>query len=355
MIDYYAQRREALREKLQKSEFSALLVSSPANRFYLSGFELHDPQCNESAGLLVISATGKDWLLTDPRYAIAAGKVWPQEQLFIYTSPKIKQIRDFLSGLGHRPLAFEARAMSFDLYSELRDHVHLAPCINMVETLRMIKDDHEIALMEDSCRLNHAVFAQVPELLQPGRTERQVAWDMEKLFREQGAQELAFSTIVGVDANAAQPHAVPDQTRVGEECLVLVDAGARLHDYCSDQTRTFWVGNHPSKAFQRTLDLVRQAQDRAIAALRPGLQASQAYHLVKEFFRNNQVHERFNHGLGHGIGLETHEAPSLGPHDTTTLAPGMMVTVEPGLYDPDWGGIRWEFMVLITEDGCRIL
>ncbi|TVQ99447.1 MAG: aminopeptidase P family protein [Desulfovibrionales bacterium] len=355
MPEIHAQRREKLRARLESSGLSALLVSSPANRFYLSGFELHDPQCNESAGMLVIAANGEDWLLTDPRFEITAQKVWPEERLFIYRSPKMQQIRDFLGDLGHRPLGFEARAVSVELYSDLAEQVTLKPTRSMVEALRLVKDAQEIALLEASCRLNHEIFALVPELLRPGRTEREIAWDMEKLFRERGSEELAFPTIVGVDANAAQPHAVPNHTPVRENCLVLVDAGARLNQYCSDQTRTFWVGEHPPDIFQRTMDLVREAQDRAIAAIRPGLPVHQAYQLVQDFFRDHLVEKRFTHGLGHGIGLETHEGPSLSPNDKTILAPGMVVTVEPGLYSPDWGGIRWEYMVLVTEDGCRIL
>ncbi|HDQ39914.1 MAG TPA: aminopeptidase P family protein [Desulfonatronum sp.] len=355
MMEFYAQRRDKLREIINQKGLSGLLVSSPVNRYYLSGFELHDPQCNESAGMLVIHASGDDWLMTDPRYETAASKVWPKDGLFIYTSPRIQQIREFLAGLRLPVLGFESRAMSVDLHLELKDHVGLTPVKGLVEMLRLIKDKQEITLMEASCRLNHEVFALVPGLLQPGRTEREIAWDVEKLFRERGASELAFATIVGVNANAAQPHAMPGSTVVEEDCLVLVDAGARLDDYCSDQTRTFWVGQHPTDAFKRTMDMVREAQDLGIQALRPGLPASRAYAVVKEFFRGHFVDTHFTHGLGHGVGLETHEAPSLGPHDEVVLAPGMVITVEPGLYYPDWGGIRWEYMLLVTEDGSRIL
>lgn len=355
MMDIHAQRRDELREKLKQRQLPGLLVSSPANRFYLSGFELHDPQCNESAGMLVITASGRDWLMTDPRYETVAAKVWPQDNLFIYTSPRLKQIREFLAGLKLSTLGFESDSMSVSQYLDFKDHLALTPTKGLVEGLRLIKDSREIALMETSCRLNHEVFALVPELLQPGRTEREIAWDVEKLFRERGASQLAFATIVGVNANAAQPHAIPGDAVVQEECLVLVDAGARLNDYCSDQTRTFWVGQRPSDAFKRTMDLVRQAQDAAIRTLRPGLPVSRAYAAAKDFFRDHFVETHFTHGLGHGVGLETHEAPSLSPHDEAVLAPGMVVTVEPGLYYPDWGGIRWEYMLLITDDGCRIL
>lgn len=355
MNDVNALRRDKLREKLQKSGLPGLLVLSPANRFYLSGFELHDPQYNESVGMLVISASGEDWLLTDPRFETAAGKLWPKDKVFIYTNPKIRQIQNFLAGLKLPVLGFESRAMSVDLHMQLKDHVALTPAKGLVEELRLIKDSREIALIEASCRLNHEVFSLVPGLLEPGRTEREVAWGVEKLFREQGASELAFSTIVGVNANAAQPHANPGGDVLIEECLVLVDAGARLDGYCSDQTRTFWVGRHPSEAFTRTMDLVRRAQDLAIKAIRPGLPASRAYRIVHEFFRENFVESRFTHGLGHGIGLETHEGPSLSSQDEALLAQDMVITVEPGLYSPDWGGVRWEYMVLVTEDGCRVL
>jgi len=355
MTDVHAQRRDKLREKLKQNDLPGLLVSSPANRFYLSGFELHDPQCNESAGMLVITTSGRDWLLTDPRYETAAARVWPKDGLFIYTSPKIKQIQEFLVGLQLPVLGFESRAMSVDLFSELKDHVTLTPTKSLVEGLRLIKDAHEIALVEASCKLNHEVFALVPDLLQPGRTEREIAWDMEKLFRERGASELAFATIVGVNANAAQPHAIPRDVVIEEECLVLVDAGARLGAYCSDQTRTYWVGQRPTDAFKKTMDLVRRAQDMAMQELRPGLPVSRAYRIVRGFFTDHFVETRFTHGLGHGVGLETHEAPSLSPHDEAVLAPGMVVTVEPGLYYPDWGGVRWEYMILITDDGCRVL
>lgn len=355
MTDVCALRRDKLRAKLKEQGIPGLLVSSPANRFYLSGFELHDPQCNESAGMLVVTASGRDWLMTDPRFETAAGMVWPRDSLFVYTSPKIARIREFLAGLELSGLGFESRAMSVDLHAELAASLSLKPTKGLVEGLRVIKDAREIALLESSCKLNHEIFARVPDMLQPGRTEREIAWDVEKLFREDGASQLAFATIVGVNANAAQPHAIPGDAVVQEECLVLVDAGARLNDYCSDQTRTFWVGKRPSEAFKRTMDLVRQAQDLAVDMLHPGMPASRAYAAVKGFFRDHFVETRFTHGLGHGVGLETHEAPSLSPHDETVLAPGMVVTVEPGLYYPDWGGIRWEYMVLITEDGCRVL
>ena len=194
-----------------------------------------------------------------------------------------------------------------------------------------------------------------PGLLQPGMTEAQAAWALERLFRDLGATEMAFAPIVAVDANAALPHAEPGKTPITEECMVLVDMGARLGDYNSDQTRTFWIGHHPAEYFQHALELTQTAQAEAIKAIRPGLSVAEAYKVARDSFARSGAEAHFTHALGHGIGLETHEAPSLSPIAEMILEPGMVITVEPGLYYPEWGGIRWEHTVVVTEDGCRVL
>ena len=238
----YAARRERLRRAMRARGLDALLVSQAANRFYLSGFELHDPQCNESAGRL-----------------------------------------------------------------------------------------------------------------EPGRTEKELSWAIERFFRENGAEELAFANIVAGGRNAALPHAIPGEDAVTENCLVLIDVGCRVDAYCSDQTRTFWAGDAPAPEFRRTLALVREAQEAALKKMRPGLSLREVYALARAVFEKAGVAEAFTHGLGHGVGLETHEAPSLSPRAEGVLEPGMVVTVEPGLYYSAWGGVRWEYTVLVEEGGVRIL
>ncbi len=354
----WAARREALRHPIMEAGIWGLLVSHPANRYYLGGFELHDPQCNESAGQLLISAFGDDWLFTDPRYLDAARRLWPEERIFISSGYERAKQRDKIKELGagsNLPLGIEAKSMSVHTWRYLSEELETKPLLGLVEGLRRYKTTAEVERMERSAAVNHEVMNRLPELLQPGMTERQAAWEIEKLFRTLGASELAFAPIVAVDANAALPHAVPGDTVIREECLVLVDVGGRVDDYCSDQTRTVWVGEKPSERFQRTLDLVREAQRLAIEAARPGMVMSELYDVALKSFEKNGVANRFTHALGHGIGLETHEFPSLGPAATATLEPGMVVTIEPGLYDPAWGGIRWEHMLLITEDGARTL
>lgn len=353
--DVYAARREKLRENIRKAGHSALLVSHAANRYYLSGFELHDSQCNESSGMLLITADGRDKLLTDPRFLDAARRLWPEDDIFIYTGHRHPQIREFVSKVHTGPVAFESRAMSVDTCERLRESLTLVPTHGLVEDLRRIKEPGEIERLDRSCAVNEKVMRAAPDVIQPGRSEGEVAWRLEQLFRDFGASELAFSPIVAVDSNAALPHAEPGRDLVKDECMVLVDMGGRYGDYNSDQTRTFWVGKRPPDHFRKALELTQMAQAKAISVIRPGLPISEAYHAARAYFAQFGVEKAFTHALGHGIGLETHEFPSLSPIAEGVLEPGMVITVEPGLYYPEWGGIRWEHMVAVTEDGYRIL
>jgi Xaa-Pro aminopeptidase len=353
--DIHAARRERLRERLAEMGQQALLVSHAANRFYLSGFELHDPQCNESAGYLCVTANGRDVLFTDPRYRDAALRLWPAEDLFVYGLGRFGAMAGYLKDRGVTRLGFEAGSLSFETHARLAEHIALVPVGGAVEPLRLIKDATEIACMRRSAAVNHAVMDSLPEILVPGRTEAEAAWEIEKRFRDLGASELAFAPIVAVDANAALPHAIPGDTVITEGCLVLVDVGGRRDHYCSDQTRTLWVGGEPPARFTTMLDRVQRAQAAALAVLRPGLPFREAHGAARAVFEKEGVAEYFTHSLGHGVGLETHEGPSLNPAANGLLAPGMVVTVEPGLYYPEWGGARWEHMALITAEGCETL
>lgn len=359
---FYEYRREQLRSVMRAQGIAALLISHAANRYYLSGFELHDPQLSESAGRLVIMEDGRDWIYTDSRYLDAARRLWDKERIFIYGAETATDIGRHLAGLmaGRSGTAgFEAGAVTLAFYEPFADAMHgveLVRADGLVEQLRRIKDPAEIERMEASCRLNQQLMQWLPGVLVPGRSEAAIAWDIEMFFRHHGASELAFPSIVGRGPNAALPHYIPSAGEMlGDEDVLLVDTGCRLHDYCSDQTRTFWIGEKPTEVFRRTLETVQEAQCRAIAAIRPGVLACDVYQVAYRYFEEQGVAAAFTHGLGHGVGLETHEGPSLNSRNRTELRPGMILTVEPGLYYPEWGGVRWEHMVLVTEDGCRTL
>jgi Xaa-Pro aminopeptidase len=348
-------RREDLRRLLHEEGLDALLVSHAANRFYLSGFELHDPQCNESAGMLLITASGDDWLLTDSRYWDAAKRIWPEDFIHLYKVPKGKDVNGFIKDKVTGKVGFEETGLCYSAWRNFGEGIDFRPTNGLVEGLRLIKDADEIEALRASCALNHSCCRALPDILRPGRTEEEVAWEIEQFYRNNGASGLSFATIVGVGPNAALPHAIPGETKVRENDLVLVDMGCRLNDYCSDQTRTLWVGDAPSTRFRSTLEMVQEAQQAGIDILRPGLKVSEAYYAARAVFEKHGCEDYFTHALGHGIGLETHEPPSLAPTRHDVLKPGMVVTVEPGLYYPDWGGIRWEHMLLITEDGAEAL
>ncbi len=354
MLNIFASRRKKIKDHLEPNGLDAFLVQSPANRYYLSGFELHDPQCNESAGYLLITPD-EDYLLTDPRYLQAGKELFPENNIFVYTRDKYKQISGFLSKCGVERVGFEPQWMSYEFYEALRAEMLLSPEKGWVENLRMVKDSQEIQALRKSCALNHKVFYQLEDLIRPGLSEAEVAWEAEKLFREQGAQELSFSVIAAAGENAALPHATPGEKVIQDDMPFLVDMGCRVQDYCSDQSRTFWIGNTQEEFFKKTRDRVRRAQDKVIAWMGPGKSIHEAYEVVVSFFAGLGVDKQFTHSLGHGIGLETHESPSLGPNSNGEFLPGMVVTVEPGLYYPDWGGVRWEYMVLITSTGVEIL
>lgn len=360
----YKRRRDRLRKLLIPRGIDAILVSQPANRFYLSGFELHDPQPNESSGYVVVCADGADWLATDSRYALAAEKIWPADRIDIYSGSAPFSLNLLLARLGSI-VGIESKGISLEFARKLEDQAKrrfcpaFVPADGLVESLRIIKDESEIAALKASFHLNHAMLAWLEKRIGAGEifglSEKQLAWEIEKFFRESGAQELAFSSIVAIGEDAALPHAVPGETHIAPGAPLLADVGCRVDNYCSDQTRTWWLGDDPSQKFIDAMRLVRAAQEAAISMMRPGVKCADVYATARQVFVDAGVENAFTHGLGHGVGLETHEAPSLSSRSAGILKKGMVVTVEPGLYYKEWGGIRHENTVLVVDNGVEIL
>lgn len=355
IIPLYKKRRDALREHIIRAGLEGLLVTMDANRFYLSGFELHDSQFDESSGYLAILANGDDWLYTDSRYHEAAAEVWDRNYIHIYGGKGPEMVGEHLNTLlGSKNIGYDGRHISVDdfecfaLASPVRHD-------NLVEKLRVIKDASEIEAMKASCAINEKMMVWLPDRLIPGKTEAQLAWEIEQFFRNNGAEELAFSSIVAIDERGALPHAIPGSKKLTDNCAVLVDVGCRYNNYCSDQTRTFWVGDTPAPFFTENLEKVQKAQQKAIEAIAPGKLGKDIYAIARNSLEADGVAEYFTHGLGHGVGLQTHEAPRFSPLDETVLEPGMVITVEPGVYFAGKLGIRWEHMALVTETGYEIL
>lgn len=358
----YVQRRDKLRQLMAERQLDALLIAAPANRFYLSGFELHDSQCNETSGMLVLTADGRDWLATDSRYTLAAQQLWNPQDIFIYKSPA-RDLPNLLAACGAL-IGLESSALSWNFANALLSAKSaFKPAYLMVnglvEKLRAIKSPEELAALEASFSLNHKMLHYMEEQIASGAiaemTEAQLAWSIEQFFRENGAAELAFATIVATGPHAALPHAAPGDALIGTDKPLLIDLGCRVDNYCSDQTRTWWLGHKPSQEFETAMKLVKETQQAAIDVIKAGCLCKDVYLAASKVFEKAGVKDHFTHGLGHGVGLETHEAPSLNPSSTQTLETNMVVTVEPGLYYPEWGGIRWENTVVVEENGARAL
>ncbi len=355
-------RLTAARKLIAGVGLDALLVASPENRRYFSGFTARDDALTEASGFLLISA-GAARLLTDFRYREWAAAEAPDFEVTIYTAGLAKLLPELLESLSCRRLGFEAAYLSVSLYNRLVGAVQEAgrevewlPQEALLEPLREVKEAGEVAAIRRSLALSEQVIGEAGEFLAPGRSEGEVAWFIERRLRELGAEAPAFPPIVAAGRNAARPHHHPDSTLLAPGDPVIIDMGARLAGYCSDISRTFCVGE-PDARFKEIYSLVRQAQARAETGIKAGMTTDAADALAREVIAAAGYGEAFGHSLGHGVGLAVHERPSLSPYKerATILPAGAVATVEPGIYLPDWGGVRLEDMILVTADGADIL
>ncbi|MBU2490919.1 MAG: Xaa-Pro peptidase family protein [Proteobacteria bacterium] len=359
-MQVYENRVERLRAKMQSAGVDALMVSVEENRRYLTGFTGEDGHYDESAGTLFVTP-GRILLATDSRYVTQAETESPFCEVFCYQRGLAESLAGIGKRLGLNRLGFEPARVSVIQRDRMQEalekagsRLELHPCSPLVEGLREIKDQEEVEAMIQSLRIAESVFSDLILRLNPDLTEKDLAWDLEKGMREAGADAAAFPCIVASGGNAAMPHAVPTPLPVGSGKTLLFDWGARLGGYCSDISRTLCLGT-PDDRFRKVRDTVAQAQEKAIAMIRPGVSCREVDAAAREHIHQAGFEGLFGHGLGHGVGLAIHEDPRLGPMRETLLAPGMVFTVEPGIYIPGWGGVRLENMVAVTGDGCRVL
>ncbi|MGP8050280.1 MAG: M24 family metallopeptidase [Desulfobaccales bacterium] len=351
-------RLPALRKLLSSREVDGLLISGPENRRYLSGFTADDPDW----GLLLITQAAA-LLLTDFRYQIWARQEAPAFRVEVYRQSLGESLAEFLKELGVRRLGFEAAHLSYRQYQRWRAaaaapglRVEWEPLEGLVEELRESKSPDELAAMRRALALSELVLSRVAAALAPGKTERQVAWEIEKSLREGGAEALAFPPIVAAGTNSARPHHQPGDRVIAAGEPIIIDMGARLGGYCADITRTYLLGP-PDARFKEIYTLVRQAQARAESGLRAGMDSLAGDALARELIAGAGYGEAFGHSLGHGVGLAVHENPSLSPNPEreSLLKPGSVITVEPGIYLADWGGVRLENMVWLQPQGAEVL
>ncbi len=355
----YQQRIIKLQAALRRRKLDAILITEPHNRRYLSGYTAADHGIQETSGVLLICRTGRPLLLTDSRFVLQAGEEAADYEVELYPRGLQARLKSLLPGLGITRLGFESHYFLHSAATRLAKtaaavNCETVPLTGVVERMRVIKSEEEIAVLKKSVLLNERVFQLVYNTIEPGMTEIEVALALELTMRELGAEGASFDTIVAFGTNAAKPHAVPTDRVLKSGDIVLIDMGLALQGYCSDMTRTFVAGK-PDKTYLQRLRVVRRAQQAGIAAIRAGAVCRDVDRAAREVIADAGYGDFFGHGLGHGVGLAVHEDPRLGPRSRQKLRNGMIVTIEPGIYLPEWGGIRLENMAVVRRDGCEVL
>lgn len=332
-------RLERLAERLERP----LLVTNPTNLRYLTGFA-------SSNAALLVDPEGSARLFTDFRYIEAAQGVAGVE----VAQTRRALIADLAERLSGR-VGFEAASLVYASVEQLRSgEVEPVATQGVVEALRAVKDADEVALMRRTTLAAERAFEALTAEAWVGRGERELAWRLRQLMHAHGADDAAFDTLVASGSNGSRPHARPSDALVEPRALVIADFGARIDGYCSDCTRTVSTGGLPSEL--RTIyDVCLEAQLAAVSAIRPGMSGVEADRVARDIIEAAGYGGQFGHGLGHGVGLEVHEAPVLSPESSDTLLVGHVVTVEPGIYLAGVGGVRIEDLAVVTETGLELL
>ena len=347
----YQTRRDKLRRQLKQQGMDSILVTNFTNVTYLTGFT------GDSSYLLVTSTD--EVMISDSRYTQQLEEECPGLDVVIRTSaiPMMASLAKLAKKTAVKNLAVESQSMSLALFDQIDatlDGTNLLRSSGLVEGLREIKDADEVRQIRDAIQLAERTFAVIRASLRPERTEKEVAYEIENQIRLFGGSGCSFPPIVAVGPRAALPHAHPTDHQIKESGFVLIDWGARGHLYISDLTRVLITGKVPAK-LEQIYNVVLAAQQKAISKIKPGALMSDVDNAARSVIAKAGYGKRFGHSLGHGIGLEVHEGPSLAPHQERPLKAGMVVTVEPGIYLPNWGGVRIEDDILVTRNGHEVL
>ncbi|GAW28455.1 Xaa-Pro peptidase family protein [Carboxydocella sp. ULO1] len=338
-----------LRQYLQQEKLEGYLVNRPENRRYLSGF-------TGSNGWLLI--TEKDTLLlTDFRYleqAAAQAEGW---QVIDLGNQPMEKLVQTIRETGISNVGFEADFLPYKQGQTLQEKLkplELVAREGLVERLRWLKDEQELALIEKAVHIADQAFERLLPVIKPGISELELALELEFILRRLGSEGLAFPSIVASGPRSSLPHATPSQRQLQAGDFLKLDFGAVWQGYHSDMTRTVVLGKATAEQ-KKVYETVLAAQLQALAVIRPGLTGREVDKVARDLISAAGYGRNFGHGLGHSLGLVIHEEPRLSPQGDVTLAPGMVLTVEPGIYLPGWGGVRIEDVVVVTPEGCRVL
>jgi Xaa-Pro aminopeptidase len=359
-------RQKKLREQLASSGLDALLVSHLPNVRYLCGF-------TGSAGLLLVAENGSAFF-TDVRYDVQAREEVKGAKVVIARSGLVSALSEWMGARGkksgqksgtksgQRTLGIEAEHLTVVERKRLGDGLpaglRLKNAVALVERARMVKDDGELALIRAAVELGATLFDRALEVMRSGVRETDVAAEMEYAARLAGAEGMSFPTIIASGARSALPHGRATEQAIAPGGFVVCDFGVILGGYCSDQTRSVWVGRASGASGNEArgaYDAVRDAQESAIASVRAGVSAGEVDAAARKVLQKAGLGRYFTHSTGHGVGLEIHEAPKIAAGQKEVLQPGMVITIEPGVYLPGKWGLRIEDMVAVREGGCEVL
>ncbi len=342
-------RVEAIRRILAEHELDGLMVTKQQNWQYLSGFT--------GTNAVIIVTKDDNYLITDFRYLEQASK---EARGFHILKPFAlfeDAVVEHVIKLGLKKLGFESDNLTYRTYSMYKEKlpgVELIPLQQVVETIRRVKDRKEIKALRKAAGITDAAFNHILDFIKPGARESDLACEIEFFMRKNGAQKSAFDIITASGPRAALPHGVATDKKLALGELVILDFGAVHAGYHADMTRTVVLGQ-PDRQQKEIYELVLEAQERAMKAIQPGIKCSAVDLIARDLITVRGYGPNFGHSLGHGVGLEIHEKPGFSPKEDTVLEPGMVLTVEPGIYLSGWGGVRIEDLVLITAHGCELL
>lgn len=339
---------EKLLARLEAENLDAIMVESEFNRTYVTGF-------TGTSGLALVSKFGCVFI-TDFRYTEQAADQIKGFEIVQHTGPIYQELEKQVVNLGIKTIGVEKNLVTYGTFTNLQNVLscEIVPVQGIIEDLRLIKSPSEIKIIKEATEIADAAFSHILGFIQPGKTELEVSNELEFFMRKLGAKCSSFDTIVASGLRSALPHGVATSKVIESSEMVTLDFGAYYKGYCSDITRTVSVGK-PSSEMENIYNIVLEAQLRGVNGIRPGMTGKEADALTRDYITEKGYGPQFGHSTGHGLGMEVHEQPSLSFKSDQVLQPGMIVTVEPGIYVAGTGGVRIEDDILITDTGVEIL
>jgi len=348
--EYVLKRINRLRKKFLDKGIDALFVSAPVNVSYLSGFSGDDSY---------LFITYNDvYFITDPRYEEQIQEEIPESfNKIIFFKEREKRLIEFLGDQDIKILGIEDRRITYHMYERLKGELRekkIVPTGEIVEELRLVKDEYEISLIKSAIDVSLRAMDETIREITSGISEKEVSAKFAYLLRIYGAEKESFDTIVASGPRGALPHGVASSRIIGREDMIVLDFGVKKRGYDSDTTRTIKIGR-PTSIEKEVYEIVKEAKDRAILSVKPGISTKELDKVARDYIMSKGYGRYFGHGLGHGVGMEIHEAPYISSTYDVRLCPGMVITIEPGIYLPGKFGVRIEDMVLVTDRGGEVL